>query len=117
MSQGEQPWVLDSDVAHFDEDVLQASAQGLVLVDLWADWCAPCRRLAPVLDKVVRSYQGQVRLVKIDVDEGLNMKIAGRYQAKGFPTVLLIKHGQEVARFHSAQPEHVVREMVDRWVG
>ena len=80
---------------------------------MWADWCGPCHFLSPVLNKVIPSYGGKVRLAKIEVDEGDNMKIAGRYGARGFPTVLLFKDGEEIARFHSAKPEHFVREFIE----
>jgi thioredoxin 1 len=105
--------VFDTDLHHFDADVIAASNDHLVMVDLWADWCGPCHFLTPVLLKVIPTYAGRVRLAKIEVDEGDNMKIAGRYGARGFPTVLLFKNGEEVARFHSAKPEHFVREFIE----
>lgn len=105
--------VFDTDVHHFDEDVIQASHQHAVLVDMWADWCGPCHFLTPVLLRVVPTYGGRVRLAKIEVDEDENMKIAGRYGARGFPTVLMFVGGQEVARFHGAKPEHFVRQFID----
>ena len=105
--------VFDTDLHHFDNDVIEASRDHLVMVDMWADWCGPCHFLTPVLLKVIPSYAGRVRLAKIEVDEGDNMKIAGRYGARGFPTVLLFKNGEEVARFHSAKPEHFVREFIE----
>ncbi len=106
--------IFDTDVHHFDEDVIQASANDLVLVDLWADWCGPCHCLTPVLTKLVPQYGGKVRLAKVEVDEDDNMKIAGRHGARGFPTVLLFKHGEMVDRFHGAKPEHFVREFIDK---
>ena len=105
--------VFDTDLHHFDSDVIEASRDHLVMVDMWADWCGPCHFLTPVLLKVIPTYAGRVRLAKIEVDEGDNMKIAGRYGARGFPTVLLFKNGEEVARFHSAKPEHFVREFIE----
>lgn len=106
--------IVDTDLHHFDEDVVEASRHQLVLVDLWADWCGPCHHLAPVLARVVPDYEGRVRLAKVEVDEGDNMKIAGRNAARGFPTVLLYKNGAVVDRFHGAKPEHFVREFIDR---
>lgn len=105
--------IFDTDVHHFEADVIEASHTHLVMVDLWADWCGPCQFLSPVLQKVIPTYGGKVRLAKIEVDEGGNMKIAGRFGARGFPTVLLFKKGEEVARFHSAKPEHFVREFIE----
>lgn len=106
--------IFDTDLHHFERDVIEASHRHVVLVDLWADWCGPCHFLSPVLTRVIPDYQGKVRLAKVEVDEGDNMKIAGRYGARGFPTVLLFKDGEERARFHSAKPEHFVREFIDQ---
>ncbi len=105
--------IIDTDVHHFERDVVDASRHQLVVVDLWADWCGPCHFLTPVLLRVVPTYDGKVRLAKIEVDEGDNMKIAGRYGARGFPTVLLFRNGEAVARFHGAKPEHFVRAFLE----
>ncbi len=106
--------IIDTDTHHFEADVIEASRAQLVLVDLWADWCGPCHFLTPVLTRVVPTYAGKVRLAKVEVDEGDNMKIAGRNGARGFPTVLLYKDGEVVDRFHGAKPEHFVREFIDK---
>lgn len=105
--------IFDTDLHHFEEDVIQASSDHAVLVDLWADWCGPCHFLSPVLNRVIPEYDGRVRLAKIEVDEGDNMKIAGRYGARGFPTVLMFVKGEMVARFHGAKPEQAVRQFID----
>jgi putative thioredoxin len=110
---GEQ-CIFDTDTHHYEEDVIAASHDRLVLVDLWADWCGPCHHLAPVLARVVPGYDGRVRLAKVEVDAGDNMKIAGRNGARGFPTVLLYRNGEVVDRFHGAKPEHFVREFIER---
>jgi putative thioredoxin len=106
--------IFDTDIDHFERDVVEASKQHLVLVDLWADWCGPCHFLSPVLTKVIPEYGGKVTLAKVEVDEGDNMKIAGQHGARGFPTVLLYKNGEMVDRFHGAKPEHFVREFIDQ---
>lgn len=106
--------IFDTDIDHFERDVVEASKQHLVLVDLWADWCGPCHFLSPVLTKVIPEYAGKVTLAKVEVDEGDNMKIAGQHGARGFPTVLLYKNGEMVDRFHGAKPEHFVREFIDQ---
>jgi thioredoxin 1 len=105
--------VFDTDLRHFEADVIEASRQRIVLVDFWADWCGPCHFLSPVLLKVVPSYGGKVCLAKVEVDEDENMKLAGRYGCRGFPTVLLFRDGEEKARFHSARPEHFLREFIE----
>ena len=106
--------VYNASLETFEEVVIGDSHRRPVLVDLWADWCPPCLVIAPVLEKVVRDYGGRVALVKIEVDAGDNMKIAGRYRVRGFPTILLIEAGEEVGRFSSARPAHFVREFIEQ---
>ncbi len=106
--------IFDTDLHHFEIDVVEASHSRIVLVDLWADWCGPCHFLSPVLVKVIPEYAGKVVLAKVEVDEEDNMKIAGRYGARGFPTVLLFVGGEMVDRFHGAKPEHFIREFIDK---
>jgi len=105
--------VFDTHLHDFERDVIEASRTRPIMVDFWADWCPPCRALTPVLERVVRLYEGKFVLAKVEVDEGDNMKLAGRYGLRGFPTVLLFVNGEIVGRFSSAKPEHWVREFVD----
>ncbi|MHB8453585.1 MAG: thioredoxin family protein [Acidiferrobacterales bacterium] len=95
----------------FSISVLDASHVQPVLVDFWADWCAPCRVLTPVLEDVVRSYAGGVCLAKVEVDE--NMRLAGRYQLRGFPTVILFRGGEECGRFSGARPVTFVSDFIN----
>lgn len=97
--------------ADFDQLVVARSHQTPVLVDISADWCAPCRVLAPLLHKLVAAYDGQFLLGMVDADE--NMKIAGRHKVRGFPTVVAYSHGMEIDRFHSAQSEGFLRGFLD----
>lgn len=87
----------------FHESVIEVSHQTPVLVDFWADWCGPCLVLAPVLEKLAADLDGQVCIAKLEVDEGHNMKLAGRYSVRGFPTVILFHKGEELGRFSSAR--------------
>jgi len=97
--------------ADFDQLVVVRSQQTPVLVDISADWCAPCRVLAPLLHKLVFDYNGRFLLGMVDADE--NMKIAGRHKVRGFPTVVAYSHGVEIDRFHSAQSEGFLRRFID----
>lgn len=106
-------WVFDIDLKDFDEKVLQASHERPVLMDLWADWCGPCIFLDPVLKQVIESYEGKVLLAKVEVDEGENMKLAGRNKVRGFPTVILFRHGEEQARFSGAQLLHFIEDFIE----
>ena len=96
----------------FDELVVARSHQLPVLMDISAEWCAPCRVLAPLLHKLVFEYDGQFYLGIVDADE--NMKIAGRHKVRGFPTVVAYSHGVEIDRFHSAQTEGFLCDFIDR---
>ena len=111
------PLVFDTSLEEFEQAVLAASHETPILVDFWAEWCPPCVVLAPVLEKLVASYGGRVRLAKVEVDEGENMKLAGRYGLRGFPTVLLFVNGEEKARFASARPEGWVRDFLHTHAG
>lgn len=97
--------------ADFDQLVVARSHQTPVLVDISADWCAPCRVLAPLLRKLVVAYDGRFLLGMVDADE--NMKIAGRHKVRGFPTVVAYSHGVEIGRFHSAQSEGFLCRFID----
>lgn len=109
-------FILDVTEDDFSEKVLEASRQRPVLVDFWADWCPPCRALTPVLEKVALAYAGEVLLAKVEVDD--NMRLAGRYQLRGFPTVILFVQGREAGRFSGARPEQQVRAFLsEHWPG
>lgn len=109
----ENDLIFDVNLDQFDELVIQASKEKPVLVDLWADWCSPCLVIAPVLKKLIAEYDGKIKLAKVEVDEGENMKLAGHYKVRGFPTVLLIIDGEEVARFSGAKPLSFLRNFID----
>ena len=105
--------IFDVDLEQFDDRVLAASHEVPVLIDLWAEWCSPCLVIAPLLKQLVEEYKGKLKLAKIEVDEGENMKLAGHYKVRGFPTVILIIKGEEVARFSGARPLSFLRNFVD----
>lgn len=105
--------IFDTTYEAFQEDVIMVSHNHPVLVDLWADWCPPCIVVAPILKKVVTEYDSEISLAKIEVDEGKNMKIAGQYQVRGFPTILLIQNGEEKARFSGAQTASFIENFID----
>ncbi|MET0069284.1 MAG: thioredoxin domain-containing protein [Candidatus Thiodiazotropha sp.] len=109
------PYIYDVTEASYEEKVLEASRQRPVLVDFWAAWCAPCISLTPALERVIEELQGQVLLAKVEVDD--NMRLAGHYRLRGFPTVILFVDGRECGRFHGARAAHWLREWLDDHLG
>src|ERR671932_390110 len=96
----------------FEQDVLQSNAP--VLVDFWAEWCAPCRALTPTVDAVAEKYAGNARVVKLNVDE--NPSISQRYGIKGIPTLILFKGGKEEERVVGATSKEAISRMIDKHV-
>lgn len=105
-------FIFDVDLDGFEQRVIEASRTTPVIVDFWADWCPPCRALTPVLERIAHAFAGRLLLAKVEVDEGANMKLAGRYGLKGFPTVLLFSAGELKGRFSGARAEHWVRDFL-----
>jgi putative thioredoxin len=108
------PHVFDSTQSTFEADVIQASLTTPVLVDFWAPWCAPCRTLGPMLEKLVEGYNGAVKLAKVDTDA--QGQIAATFGVRSLPTVVLVKGGQVVDGFMGALPEAAVREFLQRHI-
>ncbi len=106
--------IFDTSLETFEEDVITLSHSQPVLVDLWAEWCSPCIVIAPILKQVVENYDEPLALAKVEVDEGENMKLAGQYQVRGFPTVLLIQYGEEQGRFSGAQPASFIEQFIEQ---
>src|SRR5687768_2909596 len=95
----------------FGTHVMERSSQVPVVVDLWAEWCGPCKTLGPILEKVVAETGGKVVLAKVDVDS--NPNVARAFQVQGIPAVYALRDGKVVDAFVGAQPEQKVREFVD----
>lgn len=106
--------VKDATTATFKVDVLDASRSVPVIVDFWAAWCGPCKQLTPLIEKIVRSYRGKVRLVKVNVDE--NQAVSAQLRIQSLPTVYAFRDGQPVDGFVGVQPESTIKAFVDRLV-
>jgi thioredoxin 1 len=97
---------------NFDKDVLQSDKP--VLVDFWAQWCAPCRMLAPTVEAVAEKYQGKASVVKLNVDD--NPFVSQKYGIKGIPTLILFKGGKEEERVVGATSKEAISRMLDKHV-
>lgn len=105
--------IFTCDLDNFQSQVIEASHQKPVLVDLWAEWCSPCRVIAPVLEKIAAEFADELCIAKVEVDEDENMKLAGRYQVRGFPTLILFVNGEERGRFSGAKPLSFIRTFIE----
>ncbi|TRX73090.1 thioredoxin [Pseudomonas mangiferae] len=105
------PYIFDvSGAAGFDQLVIENSFHKPVLVDFWAEWCAPCKALMPLLAQIAESYQGELLLAKVNCD--VEQDIVMRFGVRSLPTVVLFKDGQPVDGFAGAQPESAIRAML-----
>jgi putative thioredoxin len=96
----------------FEQDVIERSKTVPVVVDLWAEWCGPCKTLGPILEKVIGETEGAVELVKVDVDA--NPQVASAFRVQSIPAVYAMQDGKVIDGFVGAQPEAAVREFVSR---
>jgi putative thioredoxin len=101
---------IDVTDATFQTEVIDRSATTPVVVDLWAPWCGPCKTLGPILEKVTDETNGEVVLVKVNVDE--NPQVSAAFRVQSIPAVYALKGGQVVDGFVGAYPEEVVRQFV-----
>ena len=105
------PYIFDiAGTASFEQLVIENSFHKPVLVDFWAEWCAPCKALMPLLAKITEEFRGELLLAKVDCDA--EQDIVMRFGIRSLPTVVLFKDGQPVDGFAGAQPESAIREII-----
>ena len=93
----------------FDAEVLKSNIP--VLVDFWAEWCGPCRMVAPVVEEVAKQYKGKIKVAKVDVDQ--NQKIATQYSIRSIPSLYVFKGGKVVEQIVGAVPKHQIISVID----
>ena len=104
--------VMEVSDSSFENDVLKSDKP--VLVDFWAEWCAPCRMLAPTVTAVAEQYTASAAVVKLNVDD--NPSTAQRYGIKGIPTLILFRDGKEVERVVGATSKESISRMIEKYV-
>jgi putative thioredoxin len=108
------PYVIDVGEADFEDEVLRRSFEVPVVVDFWAEWCAPCRSLSPIIERAVAARNGEVVLARVDVDQAQRLAMA--FGVQGIPAVKAFADGQVVEEFVGAQPAAVVEQFIDALV-
>lgn len=106
------PWLVNVNDADLNAAL---KTNQLVLIDLWAPWCAPCRMVAPILERLSVRYAGRVKVVKINVDN--NPRSSARFDATSIPTLVMIQDGEVVQHLVGAQPEAALAKQIDRLLG
>jgi putative thioredoxin len=107
--------IVDVTLQSFRADVIDESLHRLVLIDFWAPWCGPCKQLTPIIEKVVTSLRGRVRLAKMNIDEW--PQVAQKLGIQSVPAVVAFQGGQMVDGFLGAVPESEIKAFIDRWIG
>jgi thioredoxin 1 len=105
----EAPWLLHLDEKTYDEALV--AAEGVMMVDFWAEWCGPCRAVGPVLEDLARTSGGTVTLAKVNVDE--NPGLAARYGIRSIPTILFVKDGKVRDQLIGAVPKTQIQKKLD----
>ena len=96
----------------FETNVL--GSEKPVLVDFWAEWCGPCRMIAPVLEEVAEQYEGKAGIMKMNVDENIN--VPQRYGIRGIPTLIMFKDGQEQERIVGAVSKEAITKVMEKYI-
>ncbi len=100
------------DEQNFTKEVLQSDLP--TVVDFWAEWCGPCRMIAPVLDEVSQEYEGKVKFLKLNVDE--NQSVAVNYGVMSIPTLIIFQKGQEAERLVGFMSKEQLREKIEKYI-
>jgi len=97
---------------NFENEVIKSDK--ITIVDFWATWCGPCRKLSPVMDELATQYDGKVKFVKIKADE--NMQTAQKYSISGVPSLLVFKNGEPVERIVNLVPKNIIENALNKHI-
>jgi putative thioredoxin len=103
---------MNHEITNFQKDVVEKSFEKPVLVDFWAEWCAPCRMIGPILEKLAEKNKEDWELAKVDTDK--NQEIAMRYGVRGIPNVKLFRNGEVINEFTGALPESAIKDWLKK---
>ena len=106
--------IVDITIENFQQIIVEASQDKLVLIDFWADWCEPCKDLMPILEKLAGEYAQHMILAKVDCEA--QQEVAGQFGIRSLPTVMVVQNGQPVDGFAGVQPEAQIREMLAKYL-
>jgi len=105
--------ILELTTTNFDDETKKAGEP--ILVDFWAEWCGPCRMVAPILEQIATEYKGKARIGKVNVDE--HSSLAARYGVQSIPTLLLFKQGKVVEQYIGATSKDTLLKLIDKHLG
>ena len=108
------PYIFEATMDNFQQDVMEASSRTPILIDVWAEWCAPCKQLMPLLEKLADEYRGGFMLAKVNADQ--QEQLTGSLGVRSLPTVILVKDGQAIDGFNGALPESEIRKILDKHI-
>ncbi|MGC8964810.1 MAG: thioredoxin [Brevinematia bacterium] len=99
----------DLDISSFDSEVSQSE---ICLVDFWAEWCIPCKRVHPILEELDKEYNGKVKFFKVNVDE--NPELASKFKVVSIPTMIIFKKGEPIDKVVGALPKNNIKSVIDK---
>ena len=108
-------YIFDVDEHSFQQKIIEASTNRVILVDFWAPWCEPCKQLGPILENIINDCEGRIHLAKINIDE--NQQIATQLRIQSIPIVYAFKNKQIADAFQGVQPQKIIIEFIEKVLG
>jgi thioredoxin 1 len=104
--------VINLDVTNFEEEIKNSNLP--IVVDFWATWCGPCRKLSPIIDEIAQEYIGKVKFAKFNIEDGV--EIAKEYSISGIPCLLIFKDGETVERMTGIMPKSTIISNIEKYI-